>query len=514
MFYSILFPKREQHDSPTQEVAPGFFKDLNLDQVFAPVLESKEAFNLEGFFFSPLRDPQIIVYRQEIMRDLENAKLRGLIAGFSKSLYSICQYAAGVRADLSSYDSSRNNYLTRGRLLNCAEGYCSGIAALMERLPPLTLHSEGLRGFSDYIKEYCDSQGFADLCNETKKLREAFSKIRYCMHIKHGEIKVRKYEGQADYTEKILTCFEKFRQGDAKSYHHEVPEEPIATHVEAAVLGLLSNQYMHIFSELESFCAKHLRFEDNVISMFSCEVQFYLSWLGFIEPVKNAGLPFCYPFLSEVIDGLYSADGYDLALAHLIRGGTVVNSFAMDSPEQIIVVTGPNQGGKSTFARAFGQMHYLASLGLCVPGREAKLYLFDRIYTHFGREEDLSTQNGKLHDDLVRLRALLDDATGQSIVIINEIFTSTDISNAIILGKQMMDALVSLRSPAVVVTFLDELAMHGDETVSMMSTVDESDTTRRTFQIVRKPPAGIAYAAHIAGKYGLTYEQLSGRLTR
>ena len=517
MFFSVLFPDKEQRDKlaqKEQKEAPAFFKDLNLDQIFKAVLESKEEFDLERFFRSPQYDPQIILYRQGIMRDLENKDLRKLLDDFSHTVYEICREAADIRKWLSSYDSYYNNYLTRGKLIDCTERYCKQIAGISKALSPLTKLSEGLRSFFGYIEEYCASQEFTGLCDDIKRLRDEFSEIQYCMLIKHGKIKIRKYEGQANHTEQILACFEKFRQGDVKDYRHEVSEEPGSVHVEASVLKLLARQYKSAFNGLGSFCAKYFRFEDAAVAAFSREIQFYLSWLDYIEPIEDDGLPFCYPLMSESIDGLYSADGFDLALAHIIRGETVVNSFALNSPERVIVVTGPNQGGKSTFARAFGQMHYLASLGLRVPGREAALFLFDGIYTHFGREEYLSAQNGKLQDDLVRLRCLLDSATSRSIVIINEIFTATSLSNAIMLGKHMMDAIAALRAPAVVVTFLDELAAHGAETVSMMSTVDEKDPIRRTFRIIRKPPTGLAYAMHIAGKYGLTYEQLRRRLIK
>jgi len=225
-------------------------------------------------------------------------------------------------------------------------------------------------------------------------------------------------------------------------------------------------------------------------------------------------LPFCYPQICDHAKHLYNFDGFDLALARIERENTVVNDFVLKEPERIIVVTGPNQGGKTTFARAFGQIHYLASLGLSVPGNKAALYLFDNILTHFGREEDLSTQNGKLQDDLVRLRTVLDKATSKSIIIVNEIFASTTLDDALILGQRMMDAFSELGAPTLIVTFLDELASHGEEAVSMMSTVKEYDPTQRTFKIVRKPPDGLAYALHIAGKHKLTYEQLCERLRR
>ena len=177
-----------------------------------------------------------------------------------------------------------------------------------------------------------------------------------------------------------------------------------------------------------------------------------------------------------------------------------------------MVITGPNQGGKTTFARAVGQIFYLTSLGLSVPGKEATLTLTDKILTHFEEEENFTTQKGKLQADIERLHDILTQATEKSLVIINEIYASTTLSDALKLGNYMINDIAALKSIAVVVTFMDELAEHGPETVSMMSNVKSDNSNERTFKIVRRPPDGNAHALFIAEKYGLTYDQIKRRL--
>ncbi|MCL4393221.1 MAG: DNA mismatch repair protein MutS [Chloroflexi bacterium] len=506
-FHSILFETAEDSvDTKTQ--APDFFVDLNLDQIVDAITAGKQEYNLRPFFYSPLSTTDAIKYRQQVMRDLENEILFHHIESFAQSMRV-------MREHLTQADTLHYRYQKERWFLEGVETYCDAVNRLVVDLSSVDVKSSGFLALREYITAYVQSDRFTSLVGETDKLVADLAALQYSLIIRGNSIRVCQFESAVDYSAEVEDTFEKFQQGAVKDYRVSIPDWADMNHIEAGVLDLVAKVFPDEFRRLDDFCANHVNYLDEALGAFDRQVQFYIAYLEYIAPLRRAGLKFCYPRNGNPSKEIFDYEGFDLALAHKLtyeKSPVVTNDFYLTGVERILVVSGPNQGGKTTFARAFGQLHYLASLGCLVPGREAQLYLFDNLFTHFEKEEDINNLRGKLEDDLVRIHSILEKATPDSIIVMNEIFTSTTVLDAVFLGKEVMEKICHLNSLGVFVTFLDELASLSQETVSMVSTVVPENPAQRTFKIVRRPADGLAYAQAIAEKYHLTYSDFKERL--
>jgi DNA mismatch repair protein MutS len=505
--FSVLFEDCKDRVEEDAVPEPRFFVDLNCDQIVDAITVNKEEYNLKPFFYTPLRRVEAIRYRHEVMQDLEEKSVLELVKSFAQGMHEVREFIARMRKIY--YKEQKQAWF-----LTSVETYCEIINSFSNGLHNAAIKSRGLLGFRNYLTSYARSARFTSLSSETRNIRTDLSTIRYCILLNDGGFTVRKYDAEIDYSADVAATFDKFKQGAVKDYRLKFSEKKEMNHIEAKVLEFVAKLHPDIFMRLSDYCARNGNFIDKTISVFDREIQFYVAYLDYIAILNRSGLQFCYPRISDDSKEVYDYGAFDLALAHKLareNSPVVCNDFHLKGRERILVISGPNQGGKTTFARALGQLHYLASIGCPIAGTKAQLFLFDEIFTHFEREEKVDNLRGKLEDDLVRVHVILDRATHRSLIIMNEIFTSTTIQDEIFLSKKVIKQIMARDSLCAWVTFVDELASCGPQTVSMVSTVAPDNPTLRTFQIVRRPADGLAYAMAIAQKHRVTYEAIKER---
>jgi DNA mismatch repair protein MutS len=505
-FRSILNPSRDGDAKAEMSEPPAYFADLNLDQVVASITAGKQEYNLAPFFYESLKSREAIEYRQGVMRDLEHDARYDAVTRFANAMRSVREHRAQAA-------KLHTKYQKEAWLLDAVELYCQCVESLLAEFREAAPSSSGLVDFFTFLDEYVASSGFRKLLNEIATLKAKLSSIRYALLIGDGVIMVSAYHDEPDYGAEIQVDFEKFEQGAVSDHNFKFSDFTQMNHIEAAVLDRVARLYPDIFSELDEFAARSNDFFDQTILRFDREVQFYVAYISHMRHIGGAG--FCYPRVAAECKEICVTAGYDMALAKLLidkQLPIVTNDFFLNGHERIVIVSGPNQGGKSTFARMFGLLHHLASIGCPVPGTDAELFLFDQMFTHFEKEEDVHNLRGKLHDDLLRLHRTLGEATSNSIIILNEVFNSTSLKDAIFLSTKILTKIIELDAICVCVTFIDELAALSKTSVSMASNVKPDNVAERTFKIERRPPDGLAYAISVAEKYRLTCAQLRDRL--
>lgn len=505
-FHSILY--RDASDQRGESDTAETFRDLHLDQIIEAITLGRQEYNLVPFFRHPLTDLDAIKYRQEVMRDLEDAAIMRSVVSFSERMQS-------MRRCLNNASNSNYRYERERWFLDAAGIYCSTLTRLLHDLSQSSAASRGMRAFRAYVNEYLQTTSFKAFEAETKKLTDDLSRIRYSLLIREGKVTVGRYAGETDYSAAIEQTFEKFRRGAVREYLAQLPARSGMNHIQAQVLEGVAQLYPETFRALILHFAEYAAYPDATIARFDREIQFYVAYLDYLQRFLRPGLRFCYPQLSATSRELVSHEAFDMALAGKRleeKAQVITNSFFLHGRERLFVVSGPNQGGKTTFARMFGQLHYIARLGCQVPGTQANLFLCDGIFTHFEREEDIKHLRGKLHQDLVRIREIINRITPNSIVIMNELFSSTTLEDAVFLSKQIMKRLCEVGVLGVWVTFLTELATFNEMTVSTVSTVIPNDPATRTFKLERRPAEGITYAITVAEKHRLTYSQIRERL--
>lgn len=503
---SILFHSRQAARRPLSQAQPACFPDLRLDQVIADTLQGRDEYDLHPLFYT-LPGLADVHYRQAVMRDLGRASVRAALGGFVAQMDL-------VRQRLRQADELRDFYQRQFLLIAAADAYRRAVTQVLHDLAG-SLDSDGLQGIRAWLGDYVTAERFTRLARDVDRVETLLAGVRYCFHLEGTKVTVSRYQDEVDYGAEVEETFAKFAQGEVDSHLVTFHRYLELNHVEARILALVAGLFPEEFDALNAFSQDHDDFLDETVARFDREGRFLLAWLDHLEAVAGH-LPTCLPVVSEQKTES-GRDVFDVALAAAEQSRTghiVTNSYELREGERVLVVSGANQGGKTTFARTFGQIHYLAALGLPVAGQEVRVALVDGVFTHFKREEDLHDLHSGLEDDILRIHEILRQASGRSVIIMNEIFSSTSLEDARELGRRVLRQIIDRKILCVDVSFIDELSRLDEHVVSMVAGVDPDDPSRRTFQLERRPADGLAHAVAVARKYGLSKTALRERIAR
>jgi len=250
-----------------------------------------------------------------------------------------------------------------------------------------------------------------------------------------------------------------------------------------------------------------------------------------MERLRSHGLPVCRPAIAPMTERVCDLHGaYNLNLAlHQMEHTTgtlpmVTNDIQMGDHGRIGILTGPNQGGKTTYTQMVGLCQILAQTGLWVPAARAQLSPVDNVYTHYPVAEQVARGTGRFGEEAQRLSHIFARGTRHSLLLLNESLASTNPGESLYIAQDVVRILRRLGARAIFATHLHELAADvealnastaGDSRiVSLVASRREAEdsTPHRSYKIAPGPPLGRSYAREIAAQYGMSYDQLSSLL--
>ncbi len=238
---------------------------------------------------------------------------------------------------------------------------------------------------------------------------------------------------------------------------------------------------------------------DHILSFFRMvqrEMAFYVGCLALEEKLATRGQPICFPETApREARVLHFSEFYDVSLALATPAPVVGNDGALDGKE-VIVITGANQGGKSTFLRGLGLAQMMMQAGMFVGAETFAANLCHGIETHYKREEDASMTSGKFDEELARMSDLIDRLRPGMLVLCNEAFQSTNEREGSAIARELVLAFQAHRIKIIFVTHLYDLAhsLHarGDPAMAFLRAERAADGSR-SFRVVPGEPLSTSF---------------------
>lgn len=483
-------------------------------------------------------DPATIAYRQAVLRDLVNdTKLAAALQATMPQLRALAE------AGQPSRWGDEPPLLQVATRLSELETYIAAVASLADALtvPALTLHSDGLRALRDRVVAVQAEPDFLRLAEEIPALRAVLDQagsvtigINLDSQLQPDSATIvsvnpHRFSGKGTLIGRLLgdrnssnTVRGAGDQYRASAAPGRTPEHELFRELNA----MLERVAAPVLSALDTY----RRVSGRWLGVLEGELAFYLGAVRLFERVQAAGYTLCWPTIAPIdeqrcaITQCFSLDLLLRSIAatpdgqpHIVR-----NDIDFGKHNRIAVVTGPNSGGKTTYARMVAQAQVLFQAGLMVPGTSAQISPVRGVFSHFAVAERQEIGGGRLAEELERLDRIFDHADRTSLIILNEPFASTDhvagraLANDVSMGLRMLGARV------VFVTHLYELVedLQRASSEGVQSLVAQATSTsangsshvQPTYMIMPGQPQPLAYAQELARHYGLSRTQLTERV--
>ena len=242
---------------------------------------------------------------------------------------------------------------------------------------------------------------------------------------------------------------------------------------------------------------------DHVLSFFAAlrdELSFYLAAMRLHHALTRLGVPICLPEVRPVATPTHTATGLtDPALALTSRSAPVANDLDA-AGKQLVVITGANRGGKSTFLRAVGISALMTGAGLFVAARQCTTSLHSGVFCHFRREEDAELRSGKLDEELRRMQSIAEAIAPGALLLCNESFSATNEAEGSELARQVVTAFTDIGVTVCYVThlyhFAHTVAVSGSPAAVFLR-AERGDAGQRPFTLRPAEPLPTSYGADV-----------------
>lgn len=234
----------------------------------------------------------------------------------------------------------------------------------------------------------------------------------------------------------------------------------------------------------------------NFFKMLRTELAFYVGCLNLHDAMATKGLPIVFPNPKPAGERRHNFGGlYDVCLALRMKSDPIGNTLNADH-KSLAIITGANQGGKSTFLRSLGLAQLMMQCGLFVGAEAFTAEVCSALFTHYKREEDETMKSGRFDEELARMSEIADHLAANSMLLFNESFAATNEREGSEIARQIVCALLEKRSKVFYVTHLHEFARgffdrQAESTLFLRA--ERTDEGGRTFKIIEGEPLKTSY---------------------